>query len=438
MKYIKVDYIICCNNAFEIIVNGGIVFDKQIIDFGTYDDMQKKHKKKFEYLGKGSILMPAFINPHTHLEFCNHTNAFEFGNFTLWLKSVILSKAPKATKEQISQELNDMLSYGVGSIGAISSFGLDIDECAKSKINVVLFNEILGSKQEMFKNIKQDFTNRLNKSIELSKNNDSFIPAISIHSPYSTAKKLASYAIKKANKYNLSISSHFLESTDESEYINKNKGAMREFFENILGKSKRNYKSSFEFLSLFDLFDGIHKENKNKTHTKQNKRGKNTTPTLSFVHCNLATKKHIKKINSLNASIIHCPKSNTLLGSPLLKIYKKTFDKSNISIATDGLSSNNSSHIIDELKSALFLHSNYNKKNIYTIANNLLLSATKNASITLGLKKGIIKKNYDSDFIMINLNKNYKQKQEYIALDLILNTQKENIKYMYLNGDRVK
>ncbi len=415
MKYIKVDYIICCNNSFKIIKNGAIVFDKHIIDFGVYEDMQKKHKKDFEYQGKGSILMPAFINPHTHLEFCNNTSAFEYGNFTKWLKSVVFAKSPKANKKQIKQALDDMLFCGVGSIGAISSFGLDIDECANSKINVVLFNEILGSKKNMFADIKQDFKKRLNKSLKLSKNNNSFIPAISIHSPYSTSKTIANYAIKQANKHNLSISSHFLESIDERDYINKSKGAMKEFFKRVLSINKRNYKSSLEFLSLFDNF---------KSHKG----------VLSFVHCNLVTKKHISKINSLNASIIHCPKSNTLLNSPLLKIYKKTFSKTNISLATDSLSSNNSMHIIDELKYAIFLHSNNSKTDIHTIANNLLLSATNNAAISLGLKKGVVKTNYDSDFIITKFKLSDNINIKNIALNLILNIKKENIKSIYLNG----
>jgi cytosine/adenosine deaminase-related metal-dependent hydrolase len=389
--------------------------------------MVKKYKNEFIYQGANSILMPAFINSHTHLEFCNNKNTLVYGNFTLWLKSVIFNKKPKASKEQIKKELDNMLSCGVGSIGAISSFGLDIEVSASHKINVVLFNEILGSKKEMFEGIKKDFKQRLNKCLTLVKNNDknSFIPALSVHSPYSTSKKLTKWAIKIANKYKLSINTHFLESKDEDLYINKNKGVMAKFFKNSLNLKTKNYTNSMEFLKVFDNFKPTKNTNKNL------KINDNLNSVLSFTHCNLAKKIHIKKIQNLKANIIHCPKSNKLLGSPLLNL--KNINKDiNVSLATDGLSSNNSSNIIDELKSAIFMHKQSGKK-IYQLANMLLMQSTKNGAKTLGLKKGIIKKNYDSDFIIINLGINIIDIKK-IGLDLILNLSKNDIKSMYLKG----
>ena len=52
--------------------------------------------------------MPAFINPHVHLEFSANRTTLEYGDFLKWLKSVInsrdeLSKEAKnaAIKKQI-------------------------------------------------------------------------------------------------------------------------------------------------------------------------------------------------------------------------------------------------------------------------------------------------------------------------------------------------
>jgi aminodeoxyfutalosine deaminase len=104
--------------------------------------------------------MPGLINAHVHLEFSANKTTLKYGNFVEWLFSVIEHREElieKATKELIDAELKTMLQNGTTTIGAISSYGLELPSCVASPLNVVYFTEVLGSKPEMIDTLFTDF-----------------------------------------------------------------------------------------------------------------------------------------------------------------------------------------------------------------------------------------------------------------------------------------
>ncbi len=100
---------------------------------------------------------------------------------------------------------------------------------------------------------------------------------------------------------------------------------------------------------------------------------KETKP-LSFTHCVEASNNDLEKIKELGAIVNHCPTSNRLLNNSKLNI-KKLIDKDiSFSIGTDGLSSNNSLSMFDELRNALMVHEGIN---LLELSNILISAATK-------------------------------------------------------------
>jgi len=376
MNFLEADFIITCDDNFKIYQNHIIVFDKQIISIDTKENILKQYPNcNIQYQGKNSIIMPGLINSHIHLEFSANKTTLQYGNFVQWLYSVIKNREElieKATDELIENELKYMLQNGTTTIGAISSYGLDINPAISTPINVVYFTEVLGSKAEMLDTLLLDFKSKLQTAISHQK--DNFIPAIAIHSPYSTHPFLIREVLNIAKEKNLPVSAHFAESKAENDWLNYSKGEFAEFFNNMLGQST-SLTTPEQFLNQF----------KNIEH-------------LSFTHCVEANKNELKKIKDLNASIIHCPNSNRLLNNTILNL--NYLDKINLAIGTDGLSSNHSLNLFDELRNALYMHT---ELQIDNLAKKLLLAATKGGAKALGLKKGILKSDYDADIIVLNL-----------------------------------
>lgn len=394
MKIISANWVVTCDENSSIIENGAVVFDDKIIEVDTLSNIEKKYSNiEIIKLEKNSVLMPGLINSHVHLEFSSNTTTLKYGNFISWLNSVIKSRDDlinKADKKLISTKLDRMKKTGTTTIGAISSYSFDLEACVQSPINTVFYCEVIGSKGDMVDTLFADFKNRLNSAKKLK--SKSFIPAIAIHSPYSVHPFLVRETLKLAREEQLSVSSHFLESPEESLWLNEDKGAFLDFFKNFLGQEKAVTKP-MEFLNLFSNIKN-----------------------LSFTHCVEVKDEEIEKIKSLGATINHCVTSNRILNNSKLDLSK--LKDIPFSIGTDGLSSNNSLSMFDELRNVLITHW---EKNIIDFSKVLLKSATVNPAISMGLNKGVIEKEFDADVIAFTLPDEIEDKDD-LAMHIILHT----------------
>lgn len=394
MKIISASWVITCDENSTIIKNGAIVYDEKIIDINTLTSIKNKYPNiEITSLKENSVLMPGLINSHVHLEFSSNKTTLKYGNFMDWLNSVISKRdelVEKATSKFISLKLLQMQKTGTTTIGAISSYSYDLEACINSPINTVFFNEVIGSKADMIDTLFTDFKARL-KNSQLNKSAN-FIPAIAIHSPYSVHPFLLRETLNLAQEQNLAVSSHFLESPEEFQWLHKDEGSFLDFFKNFLGQEKAVTKP-MEFLNNF-------KNIKN----------------LSFTHCVEASKEDLEKIKDLGATINHCATSNRFLNNTKLDLDK--LNHINYSIGTDGLSSNNSLSMFDELRNCLMVHSN---KNILEFSKELLKAATKNGSEALGLNKGELSKGLDADIISLVLP-DLIEEEEDLYMNVILHT----------------
>lgn len=376
MKAIKASWLITSNDNQSIIKDGAVVFDSTIKDVGQAHFLEEKYPQlDFVDLGPLSVLMPGLINSHVHMEFSSNTTTLKYGNFMQWLHSVITSREDlieKATPQLIDTKLEAMLKSGTTTIGAISSYSHDLASCIKTPMNTVFFSEVIGTKMDMIDTLFADFKSRLNEAKTHASQN--FIPAIAVHSPYSVHPFLVREVLKLAKEESLAVSAHFLESHEEFEWLHKDQGGFVDFFKNFLGQDKAVTKP-MEFLNQFK---GIEK--------------------LSFTHCVQASKDDLEKIHELNGVVNHCPTSNRVLTNAKLDLNK--LNRVPFALGTDGLSSNNSLNMFDELRTALMIHEQHE---VNELALQLLQAATKNGAKALGLNKGVLDKDKDADMIALQL-----------------------------------
>jgi cytosine/adenosine deaminase-related metal-dependent hydrolase len=404
MKLLKADYILSCDESFNIYRDSVIVFDEKIIDLCSEDEAKKRFtEEEIEYLGEGSLIMPGLINVHVHLEFSANKTSLIYGDFISWLKSVI------EHREELIKECEDscmddaisaMLRSGTTTIGAVSSYGFDLEPCVKSPINVIYFNEVLGSNPAAVDTLFEDFYARLQESKRYK--SDSFTPAISIHSPYSTHPILAKKALSIAKDEDMVVSTHFMESKAERDWIDNSSGDFKEFFQQFLPNA-RSMTTPVEYIELF--------------------RGVKTL----FTHATHANDKELDLMQEIG-TITHSPRSNRLLGNGRLAVEKLD----SFTTATDGLSSNNSLRLWDELRSALFLHY---EAPLEEFSKKLIRSVTIDASKSLDLNKGVLEVGRDSDLALYNLPFK-KDFEKNITTSLILHT--NEVQSLYIGGKKLK
>lgn len=386
----------------ELLENLAVAFDRNIQKIAPLGELKNSYKNaEIIELGDNTLLFPGLINAHVHLEFSSNKNELEYGDFVTWLHSVIKNRDDlmnNCQDECIKQALKTMLDNGITTIGAISSNGFDLKACATSDLNVVFFNELIGSVASMADLLFNNFLARLDESKNISR--DGFYSSIAIHSAYSTHPILIKKALKIAKNENLRVSTHFMESKAEREWLDDSIGDFKEFFANFL-KQDSAITNSDEFLENF-----------------------NDIKTL-FTHCTKINDKELKSIK--HQTIVHCPISNRLLSNGVLDLKKLDENHINWIVATDGLSSNYKLDLFEELKVAIFMHPDYDIKEL---AKKLLLSVTKNAAKALNLNKGEIKEGFDADMIVLELDS---IPNSDLALHLI--TKGYNIQKVFVRGE---
>jgi cytosine/adenosine deaminase-related metal-dependent hydrolase len=100
------------------------------------------------------------------------------------------------------------------------------------------------------------------------------------------------------------------------------------------------------------------------------------------------------------------------------------------SVATDGLSSNNSLDLFDELRAALMMHTDLE---LNALSKRLIRSVTSDAARILGLNCGRVKEGHEADLALIQLPEAPRQEEE-ISLWTILHTDK--VSRLYIEGER--
>jgi len=372
MKIVRADYILTSNEDFEILRDYAICFDEKILALGQAKKLQEKYPDAtYRDGGKNSVLMAGLINPHVHLEFSANKTNLKYGDFIPWLQSVIEHRDElqrKCGDDCIDEALKAIMTSGTTTIGAVSSFGADMEACVKTPLNVVYFNEVLGSNPAAVDTLYGDFSGRLQESQRDASAN--FIPAVSVHSPYSTHFVLARKAIRDAKDFGMLVSTHFMESQAERDWIDDAEGDFKAFFEPFSPNAKPVNEAD-EYLSLFE---GV--------------------KTL-FTHATKATDAELRKMQSLG-SITHCPRSNRLLGNGRLSLEKLDA----FTLGTDGMSSNDSLSLWDEMRAALMMH---HQAPLEEFAQRLIMASTQEGADALGLNKGVVSVGKDADLIMIEL-----------------------------------
>jgi len=402
MKIINADFIYTPEGYVQ---NQSVAFTQTIKDIAPLEELTQKYPDAAVIQTEpNSILYPGFINTHVHLEFSANKTSLTYGDFKPWLDSVIDHRDElmmACTNEMMMHECQNMMRSGITTFGAISSFGNELEVCEKTPQRVVFFNELIGSNAMYADMLYGDFQERVRASHSCD-TSSRITPAVAIHSPYSVHPVLLQKAVGLAKQHKMPLSAHFLESQAEREWLESSSGSLKAFFLKYFNSSQ-TVTTIEEFMHAFDTYP---------TH---------------FAHCVQATSEELDHLSQKGHSIAHCPRSNRYLGCGRLAIEELPLP---FTVATDGLSSNDSLSMLDELRAAIMLHNNIP---IRELAKKLLRAVTADAADILGLECGRIKPENLADFAVITLPETPKRTDD-LALWSILHT--KEVSEVYIEGEK--
>ena len=382
--------------------NLAVAFDTAVEEIAPFEVLETRYPNaEVVRLADREVLLPGLVNPHVHLEFGANTTHLRYGDFMGWLHSVIerrdeLVEACKAACYK--RQIDAMLRSGTTAFGAVSSYGKELIACKAAPQRVVFFNEAIGSAPAAVDALYSDFMQRLEASEAAA--SDRFVPAVAIHAPYSVHPVLMRRIL--AETKGKLLSAHFMESPAEKAWLEAGEGDFKPFFENFL-KQSAPLQSPGEFLEALDR------------------------PAL-LTHAVQAGDALLEKIAGAGHTVTHCPRSNRLLGCGRLRIERLRDLDIPWLLGTDGLSSNTSLNLWEEMRAALMLHPG---APLELFAAELLRAATSRAADALKLPVGRIKEGALADLITVTLP-DAPDRAEALPLQTLLHA--DTVTKLYIQG----
>lgn len=181
------------------------------------------------------LLLPAMVNAHAHLELSPIGPQPYGGDFLNWVV-MLMSRRPKdpdSVFHAVTNAARASLAAGVGFIGDVAGQQRGGDAAARalgeSGLPGVSFAEIVGIAGE-----------RVNEALawlnSLSHQNPrTGCPRLGIqpHAPYSTGPTLYQAAIDTARLHGLPLSTHLAELPEETQFVGRARGRLRQFLESL-------------------------------------------------------------------------------------------------------------------------------------------------------------------------------------------------------------
>lgn len=299
----------------------------KITDIGKSAVLRKRYKGVSEIdLGKG-ILLPGFVNAHTHLELgWIFEKLRSFGGFTGWLGQIVKEKRKGVDLGDIiravEEGINTVIRSGVTTVGEISSYGgIDIPLLKGSGLRTVLFREILDSNEG-----DTDFSALEKKP--------TFEERLFPHSPYSCSPAVLKKALRSHRRNGVPLGIHLAESMDEVGFVRGEENGIEKKIFPLIGKApfkRPSAETPVAYLKNAGLLERTR---------------------ITLVHMVQVSGEEARELREMDAALVLCPRSNFFLqvGAPPVREYAK-FKR--IGIGTDGLSSNYNLDFFEEMR---FLH----------------------------------------------------------------------------------
>ncbi len=281
---------------------------------------------------ENTIIMPSFINAHTHLELGYLKGKVEGGKGLVpWVEKMIPLRK-EADEEvlfhSILSGIEECRKTGVGIVGDISNSLLSPFVMTEEHFAGVVFNEVLGTSSWKAGSICREAVRNLLSGYSGS---PSVGMSIAPHAPYSCSGRLLKKMLSFTGSRGIKSTVHLAEDIAEYELFEKKSGPWKDFFER---------KGEYGFVKKMPGVSSIKYLNNNNL----------LYDGLLAVHLTEATDEELDILKSRDVKVCICPRSNMYISGKLPPVREMINRKLDISVGTDSLASNSDLNIAEEIK----------------------------------------------------------------------------------------
>ena len=329
---------------------------------GTFDQ---------EIDGKGNVLMPGFVNAHTHVPMTAMRGYGDGNNLQDWLNNYIFPVEARwddrAVRSCTALGLAEMIASGVTTIAdmymhtdiiaqEVASAGISANLCCGGVLFGDTFDPATHGDCVAQRELTEKWHNYNDGQIRID---------ASIHGEYTSRKELWQWMADYARDHGLGMHVHISETKAEHEAC-----------------LARHGKTPIQTLDEYGVWDGR----------------------AIAAHCVWTTPEDWAIMAEKGISAIHNPISNLKLGSGIAPVPAMKKAGVNVCLGTDGVSSNNCTDFFSDLKFAAILHNGANCDPLALLPLDALKMATRDGGVALGRKTGVIEAGYEADLILVDFS----------------------------------
>lgn len=364
----------------------------RVIDAGHPENIAKRHHDGAKTIDlSDSLLIPALVNAHAHLDLSSIAPGDYCGDFIQWLKNVIAQR-PTSEKEisaAVEKGLEMSRSAGVGYLadiaGSVQAIVARRNASDKIALAGVSYLETLGIGHNQPQSIEK-MTRTLEDlpfETQVQGYDRGVILGIEPHAPYSTGHDIYKQAIQLSRRAIYRLSTHLAESKQELEFINSATGPFADLLKEI-GK--------------WD--DSIQPTGKHPVDLLENELKKGR---WLVAHCNYVDETHIDTLQRTGTSVVYCPVASDYFGHTNHKYIQMLGAAVNVCLGTDSLACQ-SKNAVQPL--GIFTQMRYLYRRDQTDPLTLLRMATTNGMLALELSENdaTLNKRATAHFAAIKIN----------------------------------
>ncbi len=371
---VKGSFVVTVDRRHNIYKDHAVVVDQGIIvDILPIKDADRIYMATHTVGGDNRLVLPGFINTHTHAAMVGFRGLADDLPLMKWLKKYIWPReakfvSPEFIRETLPVALAEMIASGITTYADMYFF----QDVAAEIVHEVGIRAVLGEgladfPTPSFKTPKDGLA--FTKSfIEAHRDDPLVIPALAPHAPYTCSAELLQKSCEMAREYDVPYLIHVAETKDEVKEVVKKTG-----------------------LTPIRYLDDI---------------GVLWEKTVA-AHMVWLDDGEIDIVKKRRVGVSHNPTSNLKLASGIAPVPQYLKKKIKVGLGTDGAASNNDLDFTDEMHLAALIHKVNRGDPTVVSAEEVVEMATIGGARVLGLSKitGSIEKGKSADLIVINLDK---------------------------------
>jgi cytosine/adenosine deaminase-related metal-dependent hydrolase len=336
----------------EPVPEGGVaVEDGRIVGVGPAAELAGERRTFPD-----SVLVPAFVDAHSHLEYAVYAGFGDGFAFPPWIDLHVTRKRRLREGDAVAiAELGaaECLRSGIATIGDASFTGASAVACARLGLSGIVYLEVFGDEPEAaldrFAELRESVAGVLS---------DRLAVGVSPHAPYTTSVDV----YEACAKLGLPLATHLGESEAEQEWVLHGTGTMSAAAELLVAPAGT---TGVRMLADRGLLG----------------------PGVAAAHCVHVDAEEIALLAEHSVAIAHCPRSNAILGCGVAPLAELRAAGAFVGLGTDSPASTPSFDMFEEMRTAVYVARARERRPDALSANEALELATLGAARALGLEE---------------------------------------------------